>query len=645
MRTLLHALARRSILFGLVLAMIVITAIGVGGIASSVIVAERIQGSGSAINVAGSLRKQSHRMGSQVLADAANQATSHGALLVAINQFEASLNDPSLRNAMARDPESDHAVTFRAVEHAWHARLKPLLGTEALPGTDLHDVERHNRLLAEIDSFVDDINTMVAQLEADTEARIRHMRAILGAALLLIVLVLLATLYLVHRNVLAPLAELLGGATRIARGDFSARIAHPRQDELGQLGTAFNFMAEELSKLYQGLEQRVAEKTAALTRSNQSLELLYNAISRLHKAPVAEETYQAMLREMEQVLSLHGSLACLLAKHGGNSIVLASTMSGCQEQDQRRCAQCVARLAGVDLWHYQREDEAELLSVPLRDNDGLYGVLRLRLPPGRRLEPWQEQLLEALSRHIGIALGIARKTEQERLLALQEERSVIARELHDSIAQSLSYMKIQASLLQPVLSDPGKRLEAEVILHDLREGISSAYRQLRELLATFRLKMQGDFLDLLQRTVAEFTDRGGVPIQLETRLEGCHLTPNQEIHTLQIVREALYNVLRHAQASRAWVRVVHADGQVHVSVEDDGRGLNSGVQDARDASPTATHHHGLNIMRERAESLHGEISLDNRPAGGTRVELRFPAVAHDAAHPILHPTSPVVTPP
>ncbi len=637
MRRFWTLISRRSIMLGLAFAMIAITTIGVGGIATSVLVAERIQGSGSAINVAGSLRKQSHRMGSQVLADAANGVSNHGALLVAMNQFEASLADASLRNAMTRKPDSDYAATFRAVRNTWKDRLKPMLLEESLPGVDRHPVVHHNELLSVIDAFVDNINTMVAQLEADTEANIHLMRSILGVALFLIVVVLSASIYVVNRNVLSPLRALVDNATRIARGDFGARVSDPREDELGQLGQSFNAMAEELSKLYRGLEQRVAEKTAALTRSNQSLELLYNAISRLHNAPVAPETYQAMLKELEAVLGLTGSMACLMPKHSGGATILASSEGGCADFSRGECVRCIARLECEERWLYRAEGDREELIVPLRDNEGLYGVLRLALPAGRRLEAWQEQLLEALSRHIGIALGISYKTEQERLLALQEERSVIARELHDSIAQSLSYMKIQASLLQPVLSDPARGNEAGTILRDLREGITSAYRQLRELLATFRLKMEGDFLDLLDRTVNEFADRGGVPIHLETLLEGCHLSPNQEIHALQIIREALYNVLRHAQASQAWVRVAHADGEVRISVEDNGIGL--AAAPSRDVQ-----HYGLNIMRERAETLRGRVVVENRPEGGTRVDLRFttdlPPASPAAA--VLSPLPPIL---
>jgi two-component system nitrate/nitrite sensor histidine kinase NarX len=240
-------------------------------------------------------------------------------------------------------------------------------------------------------------------------------------------------------------------------------------------------------------------------------------------------------------------------------------------------------------------------------------------------------LLEALTRHIGIALGISRKTEQDRLLALQEERSIIARELHDSIAQSLSYMKIQASLLQPVLADPARRQEAETTLHDLREGITTAYRQLRELLATFRLKMDGDFRNLLTTAVDDYANRGGLKISLEANLAGCHLTPNQEIHSLQIVREALSNVVRHAQASEAWVRIQHAGGgEIEISVEDNGVGI---------TAPSDAFHYGLSIMRERAHGLHGQISVTQRPQGGTLVSLRFHAQAN-ATYPVSLPEMP-----
>jgi two-component system nitrate/nitrite sensor histidine kinase NarX len=195
---------------------------------------------------------------------------------------------------------------------------------------------------------------------------------------------------------------------------------------------------------------------------------------------------------------------------------------------------------------------------------------------------------------------------------------VIARELHDSIAQALSYMKIQVVLLQQALLHGPANADADRILKDLREGINAAYRQLRELLATFRLRMEGNFMTLLQQTTEEYARRGNLDIALESHLENCHLSPNQEIHVLQIVREALNNVLRHAQAGHVWVRLGADAGQdIEVSIEDDGQGL--------PATPAGNGHYGLAIMRERAHSLNGELSLTPRPPHGTRVRLSFNA--------------------
>jgi len=155
------------------------------------------------------------------------------------------------------------------------------------------------------------------------------------------------------------------------------------------------------------------------------------------------------------------------------------------------------------------------------------------------------------------------------------------------------------------------------VVTELREGVSSAYRQLRELLTTFRLKMDGRGLSqALEETVAEFGGRGAVAIELENRLQGVQLSPNEEIHVLQLVREALSNVSRHAEATRARVSLeADAGGRITVVVEDDGRGI--------PPQPQRRHHYGLAIMEERARSLGGDIRMLPAPGGGTRVELVF----------------------
>ncbi len=624
----LRPLARRSIMLLVSVAMLTLTLITLAGMSASVLVVESARGSASAINVAGSLRRYTHRLANLIAVDALSGRSESQRVEAAVRDFETHLEHPALLRFVERAPGELFAATYRGVHASWHLSLKPrieALGAQSPPPPN----EQVEILLTEVDAFVDQLNTLVAVLEHDTEKRIQDLRLILAGAIALTVLVVGVALALLKRALLTPLRGLLDAARRIAGGDFGVRVSYTGQDELGRVGLAFNLMADELAGHYRTLEQRVADKTSELQRSNRSLELLYHAIARLYQTPTATEAYEATLRDIDRVAGLEGSFVCIEPRHGGPASVIASSMGGCPERNERgedACGACRAASDGVGLALHH----PALLRFPLRDREHHYGMLRLSLPDGARLEGWQRQLVEALSRHIGMALGASRRSEQERLLALQEERSVIARELHDSLAQALSYMKIQVSLLQGVLADPQRRAEAEPILADLREGINAAYRQLRELLVSFRLGLAGDLKTLLADAVREYGARGGVEVQLEVALGECTLRPNQEVHVLQIAREALSNMVRHAQARRARVSLIGTDdGMVELTVMDDGVGLGMPPADAHN-------HHGMAIMRERASSLGGSIAFDDQADGGTCLRVRFQAAA-SLAEPVVSP--------
>ena len=581
------------------------------GMASSGILAESVQGSGEAINLAGSLRMQTYKMASLVLSERQSPGGDPARMRRAIENFEATLADGRITGLMLKERETALSRSYARVLEEWRGRMKPRLLAEAGGAT----ITGGAPLIDEVGRFVAHINDLVKQIEQDTEAKILALRLVLGAALLMVLLVGALTLVLARNDLILPLRDLLSFAANVGRGNLAVRTEHTGTDELGRLGQAFNHMAEDLSKLYQNLEARVEEKTAALTVANRSLELLYHSIARLYNGPVAPETYSILLNDLENVLGVGHGVACLVETGDERGHVVASTL------DPRRgdldmcglmsCAEC---MAARELSVHDVKGGGRLLSLPLKDTERTYGVLQLQMPQGRELEPWQTQLLEALSRHIGIAIGTARRTEQSHRLALLEERAAIARELHDSLAQSLAYMKIQVSRLKP-FADAGN-IQAAQILSELRDGLNSAYRQLRELLTTFRLRIEGDGLaSTLQATVAEFSSRGDIPISLEVHLAGCLLSGNEEIHTLQTVREALSNVLNHARAGKAAVRIeCGGNGSVSAVVEDDGIGIRK---------KAGTHHYGMTIMEERAKSLGGTLTVEQLATGGTRVTLNF----------------------
>lgn len=628
-----RGLLQHSLLLKLGGTLALIACFSILGMASSGIIAKSVQGSGEAINLAGSLRMQTYKLTSLALsARLPEGGDASAALHEAVKTFEACLIDARITSVMPEQADTALARSYATVQQAWQ-RMKPRLLAEA--GSGGPAVPDSVLLLKDVSLFVEEINNLVKQIEQDTEAKILELRMVLGAALLMTLLMGGLTLILARNDLILPLRDLLSFAANLGRGNLAVRTEHTGSDELGRLGQAFNHMAEDLSRSYQTLEARVDEKTAELTIANRSLELLYHSISRLYNGPVAHDTYAILLKDLENVLGVGHGLACLVETGDAQARVIASTLRpNSTDADMCGLMGCDECLSHPKLTIHPLANGRRVLSLPLKDAEHHYGVLQLEMPSGKELAYWQTQLLEALSRHIGIAIGTAKRTEQSRRLSLLEERAALARELHDSLAQSLAYMKIQVSRLKPLVDNPQRGDEARAVLEELREGLNSAYRQLRELLTTFRLRIEGGGLAAaLETTVTEFTNRGGIPITLDIHLAGCKLTPNEEIHALQIVREALSNVLNHAQARHARVSVNCAgDGSVAAIVADDG----IGIHEAAD-----THHYGMAIMEERARNLGGRLMVENLPDVGTRVTLHFtPGSRCDATTPIhpLHAT-------
>ena len=639
----LYKFTERSLLLRLGLAMAAITLLGIIGMASSIIIASKTQGNAVTIDIAGTLRMQSYRMSSLIMAaQKQDDIKSWGEVDQAIEQFERTLQNPELRLINIARSGSSKDNDYLALTEEWQNKLKPILTKLAKAGRlsiqhplsqSTQDVatRQDKELLGNITAFVEKIDNLVKLLAAQSENRMSLLTTILGISLYISLAVVFFTMYVMHSDVLLPLRDLLSCAEQAGKGDFSVRAQHTGEDELGRLGEAFNFMAEEMSKLYRNLEARVAEKTADLERSNHSLELLYQSISRLNDAPVEPKTYITLLRDLEHLLGIGRGTTCMIENNSNTAAMIASTMNISDGDPNlctlNNCAECLGNNS-LNIRRIGLHGEKQIMSVPLKDTERQYGVLQMELPPGKSLEEWQIQLLDALSSNIGIAIGTAHRAEQNRRLSLLEERGVIARELHDSLAQSLSYMKIQVSRLQSAMTQHSASEEATSILSELREGLNGAYRELRELLTTFRLKIEGNGLvPTLEKTVEEFSIRGNIKISIESKLTSCQLSANEEIHVMQIVREALANVIHHAKAAHASITIEQGnDDMISVIIDDDGIGIGSSQSD--------THHYGMSIMQERARSLGGSFHVQTRAIGGTRITFRFHAGTRRNIHSI-----------
>ncbi len=623
----MYRLPRRSLLLRMGIAMATITALAFASMVSSVIVAELTQGVAAAINQSGTLRMQSYRIANalaQELAATHDKESFRRRTDDLVAEFESRLVDPRLVSVLSKNPHNGLTAKYRQIMQRWQNTIKPLF-LRLANGNDSGSAGRRSDYLSLVDPFVADIDSMVKLLEEDVESKIRLLRLIQIGSLFLTLFVVFLAMYLMNNRVLVPLRELLACAKSARRGDFSLRTRHTNDDELGQLGAAFNVMAEDLSKKYADLEVRVHEKTTDLERSNRSLELLYNTTKRLHTAPISEAVYTAVLKDVEKLLGMGPGAICLTGDDDtGRAIKLATTRTHIEGEPDTcsppNCPGCFGDYKTHTMKFCRSSNQLlQVVSTPIRDQELQYGVLLTEILPGRSLEEWQKRSLEAVARHIGIAINITRRATEGRRLALLEERSVIARELHDSLAQSLSYLKIQVARINAILSQSDGYQGVGPVIDELREGISRAYRQLRELLTTFRLKIDGPGLSAaLEETVEEFRSRSGIDISLDNQLGSCQLSANEEIHVLHIIREALANVTRHSMAENAEVSLHNDNGEIKIRISDDGIGINERAE--------RLDHYGLAIMNERASGLGGNIQVSRGTDGGTEVNLAFTPV-------------------
>lgn len=621
----LQRLWTQSILLRVSLVLGVVTLLALTVILVATVFTEQSTGKASAINVAGSLRMQSYALATRI-ADMGIGAQDGTAVRLAIEEFERRLHSPRLLDGLPGDEADPLRVAHARIAERWRAEIR------AHAEAAIADARQRTVFLAEVDGFVAEVNRFVEALEADLESRIQWLRVWLGVAFFVIVVLVITAIFLLHVEVFQPLSDLLRSARAVRTGSFRARVSSTGPDEMGQLGQAFNTMVEQLARLYGSLERQVAEKTADLERKNRSLALLYETTRGLSEKPLDTATLATVLENLKRVLGVEGGVICV---HRGDvqrgfPLVRDEAVPGdlCAPD---RCADCHSH--GKLAWRLESTERGErrVVSVPLIDSGTSYGVMPLALAPGKGLEPWQLELAETIGRHIGAALAAAERREEHQRLALLEERSAIARELHDSLAQSLSYTKIQLMRLSTLIEGRAGRPEAQQVLTELREGVASAYRQLRELLTTFRLKAGGDGLAAaLRETVAEFERHSGVRVEVEDELIGIELSANEQIHVLQIVREALTNVEKHARARHVTLKLQREENRaICVTIDDDGVGI--------DPRGSPRHHFGLAIMRDRAALLGGRIEIGRREGGGTRVQLRFVAATAFAASAAKEP--------
>lgn len=587
----------------------------------------QLDGGAAAVNEAGRMRMQSYRMSLSI------GTRETGQLPEQIAEF-----DRSLATLKQGDPErplfvpwdTDTTQRFVLVESNWADYQARWIRAKPTVFSDLR--EDTVTFAAHINDFVNSIEVHIAQWTALLHLLQMSMLAsvVVGATVLL---------YTGYLFVLEPVGQLKQAIEKIQEGDFDARVERVTSDEFGTLADGFNGMAEHLQSMYKNLEAKVAEKTVLLKEKSDRLESLYEVTNLVAKATSLDALAQDFTKSLAKISHADGVALRWSNQGGQRHLMLAAHGLPAAMVDAEQCldtGDCHCGSANVDsdyriipirdnssapLKHCLKAGFETVITLPVRLHQHLMGEVDLFFHARISPTPAERSLLEALSSHLASGMENLRLNALEKEAAVSQERHLLARELHDSIAQSLAFLKIQVQLMRDAVKTSNET-EIVKILEEIDAGVRESYGDVRELLLHFRTRTNTEDIEpALATTLQKFEHQSGIKTALTIQGQGLPLAPDVQIQVLHIVQEALSNIRKHAHASQAWLDV-QQQPTWRFEVRDDGIGFNPDT-DQHDET-----HVGLRIMTERAQRIGAQIEVISTPSRGSSVIVTLPQPSH-----------------
>ncbi|HEX9116114.1 MAG TPA: GAF domain-containing protein [Anaerolineae bacterium] len=454
------------------------------------------------------------------------------------------------------------------------------------------------------------------------------------------ILLAIAAALFMARDLAVPIAGLVQTATRVAAGDLDQVAVVQSDDEIAALALAFNSMTAQLRELIAGLERRVGERTNALQSANAALV----------RRAVQLETSVRVSREITSILDVNLLLErvvelirrafgyyhvlIFLLDHDRDELVLAAGSGEADPQVRRvnlaqrsintraiqtRMAQIVNDVAQSP--DFLRDDclpgtRSEMIA-PLMLGDQIIGTLDVHSVQVDGFSAEDALVIQGLGDQIAIAIENARLYDRSRELAVLEERNRLARELHDSVTQSLYSLLLLAEGWRR-LASANSAANVDDYLSRIGEITQQALREMRLLILELRppaLESEG-FAGALRHRLDAVEKRVGVDARLIMD-DLAPLPPALDEALYRIAVEALNNALKHAAATVVTVRLAVNESCATLEVSDNGRGFN--LASAGDCGGL-----GLNSMRERAGQVGGTLTIETATGRGTLVTAIVP---------------------
>jgi two-component system nitrate/nitrite sensor histidine kinase NarX len=258
-----------------------------------------------------------------------------------------------------------------------------------------------------------------------------------------------------------------------------------------------------------------------------------------------------------------------------------------------------------------------VISIPLESRnapESMLGVFTLFFDTPQSASGNTANMAVGFAELLGTLIDHIKSNREAKREELLMERQTIANEIHDSLAQTLNYARMNTTLLSDAVRNNNEVMATKYV-RDIDEALEIGQKAVRTLISDFRSDMDpAGLLHALQTLAGQFRQRHNIVLDCSIRIADLDLPLEHEIQTYNIVREALSNIAKHSNASHARLIIDHLCGYYVFTVEDNGIGTFSPVEG----------HYGIIIMRERAQRIGGEIKVESTKGLGTCVQLFFP---------------------
>ncbi|MFK5985101.1 MAG: histidine kinase [Pseudomonadota bacterium] len=453
---------------------------------------------------------------------------------------------------------------------------------------------------------------------------------------------------LVKEELYIPFIHIRNWSLRLKDKDYTARLPLVEKTEFSKLARDLNRLSEVLQFFSDEFQDKVDRQTSKIKDQNDSLDILYEIATTINEAKNMDDLLSSFLDILIKLTSAQAGSVRLMtddeqlrmvASVGLNkSFILeedlvpinrclcgSSFTSGKtgQNDDVKTCA----KLSGTSLF---KNENPGIISVPIEYQGSYIGVYNLFIEKKHIniQNKDHEDLLLTVGKHLGMAFEKFKLAQEAKQHSVIKERTLLAHELHDSLAQTLAGIRFQVTIIEENLHEKIPITNQELL--QLHESIDEAYTEVRALISHFRAPMDNKgLIKTINKIIQKFKSNYPVMVFFQDEWKEQNLKSEHEYQIVRIIQEALANIKKHSQARTVRIMIKSHSNFSEVLIEDDGVGIKQ-----NNMNSSLGEHIGLSVMEERAQRMGGTLKIESETGEGTQILLSFPT--HDSSEKTVH---------